>query len=898
MTLNRIASTLPTPQIAIAQPQANSVFSNGLILTGTCQTGLPVVLSGAIQANPGVTCAAGAFSAQVIFSNGDGNKTITVSQTNAQNATGLSSRNFVKDSTPPVPTIASPQANAYTPAAVVVAGACEASLTVAISGSITALVNVPCAAGTFSGSVTLSSGDGAKQIRISQTDVAANIGSATVTINLDTTVPLVRIASPNASTMAESGLTIAGSCESGIPVVLNGSGLASTAQVNCVNQQFTHAAIFSPGDGAKQITVRQTDAAGNTSTDTRSFIRGALVLDGRVLYANNCASCHGAVDSSAKRNRTVAQITSAISSVPSMTGLVSLTAAQISAINGVLTDSPGGAPSQFTCDPNELPQSLDANRLTRIEYFNSLQKLLERPLGAAETATVLTTANVMGRLPTDTSTAFSTGDNNFSATHAQIYFDIADAIATAMTSGTRYTRFVNTYIALSPGACTSPNPTSLSAACRDALIRNFVLRAYGRPVEENANNSNNEIAALQSEFTLAASSTAGVDGMIFRVLTSPPFLHHLFVDVSPAGANYRLSSYAIARRAAFALTQAPPDDTLLAMAASSDLLNDATFNQAVDYLAGRMDSTVRQFAREFLRLDRLPTYTSVTHPKFALVTQGLTADENLRTAIGNEAIDLFAYINQANRPASELLTSNISFARNSSLMRIYNVSAAAPANVTETNAVRFPTGERSGLLTRAAVLFSGSHTENTVIRGAHIRSWLLCLNTAAPPANLPAGSLNPPDADPNATTRERYHNKTSGAACISCHSVLNPIGYALSSYNAFGAYQTQEPVFDANGVFVGNLSTNSSTSLAQAVNINQTVNGGVELNQVLSTSDSFRACITRNFYAFATGLNDRPSGNNSCSMNEMNSALIQNRPMQEFYKKAVSGVPYRYRRIN
>ena len=59
--------------------------------------------------------------------------------------------------------------------------------------------------------------------------------------------------------------------------------------------------------------------------------------DGLTLYANNCAGCHGPGDSSAKAGATAARINSGIASVPSMSGLSSLTAAEVDAIAAYLS---------------------------------------------------------------------------------------------------------------------------------------------------------------------------------------------------------------------------------------------------------------------------------------------------------------------------------------------------------------------------------------------------------------------------------------------------------------------------------------------------------------------------------------------------------------------------------
>jgi mono/diheme cytochrome c family protein len=64
--------------------------------------------------------------------------------------------------------------------------------------------------------------------------------------------------------------------------------------------------------------------------------------NGVTLYAQNCAICHGALDSSAKRNRTEEQIEAAISTQTAMAGLKGkLSNAQLAEIACALSDSQG-----------------------------------------------------------------------------------------------------------------------------------------------------------------------------------------------------------------------------------------------------------------------------------------------------------------------------------------------------------------------------------------------------------------------------------------------------------------------------------------------------------------------------------------------------------------------------
>ena len=158
----------------------------------------------------------------------------------------------------------------------------------------------------FAANLTLSSGDGNKTITVAQTDAAGNVGSSNRTFVLDTAAPVVAITSPAAGTSASSGLTIQGTCQNGLSVQIAGSGVSASSVATCASGAFSASITFSSSDGNKTIVVSQTDAAGNIGQDTRDFTRATINLDGAALYTSYCASCHGALATSTKRNRTTA----------------------------------------------------------------------------------------------------------------------------------------------------------------------------------------------------------------------------------------------------------------------------------------------------------------------------------------------------------------------------------------------------------------------------------------------------------------------------------------------------------------------------------------------------------------------------------------------------------------
>ncbi|WP_413288839.1 beta strand repeat-containing protein [Bdellovibrio sp. HCB337] len=262
------------PAIAITSPAANSYIGTSFQLVGTCETGLTVQIAGAGVLPPTSTsCTNGAFSATVSASSLDGQKLVTASQTDAAGNTGSTSRTFLRDSLGPLLTITSPANGTYVGASMTLTGTCEAGLTITFTGDVASSSSIVCAAGgTFSAGLTLSAGDGAKNITAREVDSAGNASTVTGNFLKDTTAPVVAITSPAANTTGQTGLTVGGTCETGLGVRLTGTGVASTVNTTCSNGTFSAAITFSAGSGSKQVIASQTDLAGNTGSDTETFI--------------------------------------------------------------------------------------------------------------------------------------------------------------------------------------------------------------------------------------------------------------------------------------------------------------------------------------------------------------------------------------------------------------------------------------------------------------------------------------------------------------------------------------------------------------------------------------------------------------------------------------------------
>jgi hypothetical protein len=157
--------------------------------------------------------------------------------------------------------------------------------------------------------------------------------------------------------------------------------------------------------------------------------------------------------------------------------------------------------------------------------------------------------------------------------------------------------------------------------------------------------------------------------------------------------------------------------------------------------------------------------------------------------------------------------------------------------------VDFDQGERTGLLTQIGFLASHAYSKKTdpIHRGVFVVRDLLCVRIPDPPAG--ASMTPPPEGAPTPkTTREEVDILTSQDACIDCHSVINPAGFAFENFDAAG--QTRETEGDTP-VSTDGVMTIDDGDVAFA--------GAKELLESLAKSSNAQRCYLNKWFDFAQG---------------------------------------------
>jgi hypothetical protein len=329
----------------------------------------------------------------------------------------------------------------------------------------------------------------------------------------------------------------------------------------------------------------------------------------------------------------------------------------------------------------------------------------------------------------------------------------------------------------------------------DALL--LAERAWRRPL------TTAEQQRLRSFYTSLREEarlehTPAMRALLARILVAPAFLYRSESGEGDSGV-VPLSDWELAGRLSYFLWSSLPDDELRRAAAAGELRD--TGQLAIQARRMLRDPKARRLAAEFFgqwfgfyRFDGYRGIDAGRFPEF---------DESLKAAMHEEAVSFFEYIVHEDRPVSEILFADYAFV-NATLARHYGMDAAELPADRHIRVGDVAAHHRGGLLGLGAVLTATSAPLRTsaVKRG----DWVLrrVIGTPVPPPPADAGSIPADDALPDGlTVRQRLEAHRTGAACVNCHSRIDPLGFALEHYDPIGRwreeYRDGQPI-DSSGV--------------------------------------------------------------------------------------------------
>jgi len=321
----------------------------------------------------------------------------------------------------------------------------------------------------------------------------------------------------------------------------------------------------------------------------------------------------------------------------------------------------------------------------------------------------------------------------------------------------------------------------------------------------------------------------------------PDFLLRVYREPSDAREgstsprNYWLSDLEVASRLSFFLWSSIPDDQLLTLAERGQLTNPRVLEAEVKRMLAddrAIDSLVNNFAAQWLNLRRVPE---------VVVDPGVYPNYDLSLLQGfQKETELFIESTlREDRPLADLIDADYTFV-NERLARHYEIPGVYGSRFRR---VTLPNhDQRGGLLSQGALLATTSYPERTspVLRGKWLLNNILGLPIPPPPPGVDTNIDNKPGAAPK-SIRERLAEHRKNPTCASCHSAIDPLGFALENFDVIGGWRTIDESghkVDARSEMVGGKSVDGLPGLRALL---------------LDDPEQFPRTVTEKLLAYALG---------------------------------------------
>lgn len=410
---------------------------------------------------------------------------------------------------------------------------------------------------------------------------------------------------------------------------------------------------------------------------------------------------------------------------------------------------------------------------------------------------------------------------------------------------------------------------------RLALAR-LAERAFRRPV------SAEERARVRAVFDRARSEGAdweeAVQAGIVFVMSSPNFL---FRPESGSGkpdsqGDVALTPYELATRLAYFVWASVPDKQLLDAAKAGTLSQPEELASHVDRMLRdpRARGLADGFATQWLLLRKLEAIQAdkQTFPTFT---------SQLREAMAEESLRLFGRIVREDLPVTEFFESKTT-TLNGLLARHYGIEPKSD----EWETYPVPPGRQLGILGHASILTVTSNPNRTspVKRGKFVLEHLLGTPLPPPPPNV---GVIPDDATSvkALSIKDRMERHRKDPSCVGCHRAMDPIGFALESFDGIGRTRTHDeggfPV-EKGGELPDGTKIEGPTGLKRAI---------------LAREDEFVRHLGSQLFTYALGRGPRPE--DRAHINGVRDRCLKNGlRMSELVKGVVLSKPFRFRPAN
>ncbi|MBI1370762.1 MAG: DUF1592 domain-containing protein [Planctomycetes bacterium] len=396
-------------------------------------------------------------------------------------------------------------------------------------------------------------------------------------------------------------------------------------------------------------------------------------------------------------------------------------------------------------------------RLTRVEYNNTIRDLLG-----------------VDSHPADAFPADGGGGEGFDNHAATLYIT-----PILMEKYLQAARQIAEQVDVAKLAGVDPNTKFDPHAAAHNMLAALLPRAFRRPTDEGEINRYLNVFdhAMQSgrDFNDAARLA------LRAVLVSPNFVYRIEADRPGATDAYPLNDFELATRLSYLLWSSMPDRELFDLAKQNRLHeNDVLIAQVKRMLADvKSRAFAEQFITQWLDIRRLGS-VEPDRNRYKDFTP------ELKAAMSEEPIDLFAAMLRDNAPLTDLIACNYTYL-NAALAKHYGI---AGVEGDQFRRVTLPDATRGGVLTLGAVLTVASYPQRTspVLRGKWVLEQVLGVQAPPPPASVQTLSRDDKPHD-GQTFRQRLERHRADPTCAACHAKIDPLGFGLENFDVIGAWR-------------------------------------------------------------------------------------------------------------
>lgn len=611
------------------------------------------------------------------------------------------------------------------------------------------------------------------------------------------------------------------------------------------------------------------------SSESSFSSEGDSLALGKTMYEQKCAKCHGGIGVSTKLGKTAIDIANALKNITSMSSL-KLSDLQIRLIAQALNPSYNNGSDLFACKPNSDPSAAFLSRMTRTEYTNSVNMIFGAVEASKGTSVSSLIASELRNIPFENDdTGYDNIDPLVTQGHVDAYLEVSKKLGSVIVGNSA---LMSQFL----GNC-SLSDSTFDRSCMQKFISTYGMMLFRRPLTtEELNKWLNVFEAVG-----VSRKKVGFQLVLIGLMQSPHFLYKIENEGGQLKSNLlQLNDFEVASRLSFMFWGRGPDYELLKAAQDGKLSTSVGLEeQAKRLLADAKAKThLHHFYSQWLKLEEISNA-----PSSANFLKGIASDAFRQNAL-KELEDYVDY-HVLTKPSSykELMTANIAFPKTSDIAAVYGAAV---------NVMGAPqlASNHKGLLARSALLLHDSTYSRPILRSVRIRNRILCDSIPLPDLTDADPELTAPmSPDPLLGNRLATEARTSSAVCMSCHSQINPLGFAFEGFDSIGRPRTMEEIFDSKGVKIGQAPVNTK-SVGNLVGQEISISSEVDVINAIAESQRGPACFTTHWYRFANGKAETMDDN--CMLNAMAKTLSSpNKTIQDMLLETIKHPHFRQRKL-